>query len=147
MATRKQDTIKATTTTTTTPNSQKDLQVLAPDIEIKISGKKVMVREYRFIEGLHIRSHSKQFIDGLQKLLQEGQASDYLDIISLHQDDVIELMSISCGLSADEINALSDNDGLFLADVWWTVNGPFFMRAVSRKVMLENTKARAAGQT
>lgn len=147
MATKKQGTIKATKSPKAA-KPQEDLQVLSPDREITVAGKKVLVREYAFIEGLRIRAAAKPLIEDLQKLLEhDSRITDYIDIIADHQALAIELMAISSGLTADEITALSDNDGLLLADVWWTVNGPFFMRAVWRKMDLEKMLKGRAGQT
>lgn len=147
MATKKQGTIKATKKAV---KEQSDLQILSPDREVTIAGKKVLMREYRFVESLRVRVLAQPMIDSMHTLMTAGELTNiegYLAVFERHQDLVEELIAISCGLSVEEIRELPGNTAMDLIDVWWFVNGPFFTRAVMKKIVQNQITAPVAGQT
>lgn len=119
-----------------TDNPLNDLYVLSPDVELTLAGRKLTVREYRFMQGMRMRAIAKPLVEALQALVEDGTAADagievYFDVLGQHVDLTRELMLASIeGADADFLGALGDIDGEQLLATWWTVCSRFFWRAV-----------------
>lgn len=117
-----------------------DLNVLLPDVPLELAGRKLTVREYRFIDGLRVRLKAKPLIDDLETLAKDGAAADagiedYIDLMAKHDVLVRELMAESIdGADADFIDGLSADDGYALLITWWGVAGRFFVRVVAGRL-------------
>lgn len=117
-------------------NPLEDLYVAMPDVPLDLAGRKLTVREYRFIDGMRARAKAGPLIDDLQQFVDDGGAQDagveaYMDLLAKHETLVRELMADSIeGADADFIDGLSGLDGERLLMAWWSVSGRFFWRAV-----------------
>jgi hypothetical protein len=117
-----------------------DLNVLLPDVDLELAGRKLTVREYRFIGGLRARAKAKPLIDDLEKFVADGGAAeagveDYVELLAAHDVLVRDLMLDSIdGADADFIDALSEADGEALLLTWWGVCGRFFVRVVAARL-------------
>lgn len=133
-----------------------DLPTLHPDLEAKLNGRIVIVREYGFVEGLKVRQLLKRFLDGLYELTKLGGLPPLDEVFGLlveNIDAVLEAVAQSAGIDAQELKDLKDQaEGDVLLLKWWTANGPFFNRLAVQRVLAERIAAaeaekRRAGQT
>lgn len=130
-----------------------DLDILHPNREAMIAGRKVVLREYGFVEGLRLRPLSKPFTDDLYALFFSGTAPDYeqiLDVIGRHVDTVIELAARSADVEVEWVRALSHADGDLFLLLWWGANSHFFIQNLLRRSGIEqeaNRLKRLAGAT
>lgn len=110
--------------------AENDLTILHPDQELLVNGAKVTVREYSFIEGLQIRARHKPFLNALYDMLRVNALPPeaVLDVVAQYIDDVTELVALATGLPEADIRTLDAATGEYLLLVWWSVNGPFFVR-------------------
>lgn len=137
--------------------SADDLSVLMPDVPLELAGRKLLVREYRFIDGMRARVKAKPFIEDLETLVKDGAAADagiedYIDLMAKHDALVRELMAESIdGADADFIDGLNADDGYALLITWWGVAGRFFVRVVAGRLrdrlLAELRRAASAGPT
>lgn len=117
-----------------------DLEVISPDVELELGGRKVTVREYRFRSGFHAVAKAKPLIDDLEKFVADGDAADagvqdYVELLAKHDALVLDLMLDSVdGADADFIDGLSKADGDALLLTWWGVCGRFFVQVVSARL-------------
>lgn len=138
-------------------NPLEDLYVAMPDVPLKLAGRELTVREYRFIDGMRARAKAAPLIAALQTLTESGDAGDaglesYLDLLARHDALVRELMADSIeGADEDFIDGLSAADGEQLLMAWWTVAGRFFWRSVVGRLrdrtLLELRRKASAGPT
>ncbi len=123
-----------------------DLNVLHPEREVELDGRTVTVREYGFVEGLKIQRSAAVLVAALVEAQGAGDVAyqSVQSIMADHADILIDLMARAADVDADWIRGLSDEDGQLLMMVWWSVNGPFFVRRVAVDVAIT---AQSAGQT
>jgi hypothetical protein len=130
-----------------------DLEILHPEREATIAGRRLVVREYGFIEGLRLRPLMQSLLDDLHQLLEQGGDAFTLEaiesVLGTHTDEVIELMAIAADVEPNWVATLNDQDGMHLLHLWWTVNGPFFVRRSIARLQAERVAAasRTAGAT
>lgn len=128
-----------------------DLEILHPEREPTIAGRKLVVREYGFVEGLKQRPLYAPLIKTLEPVLAEGELpelEDILDLLAEHADRLPQLMAIACDQPTEWVARLGHEDGYHLMLVWWGVNGPFFMRSAVGQLLNERLRAaRCAGVT
>lgn len=133
-----------------------DLQTLHPDLEAKLNGRVVIVREYGFVEGLKVRQTLKRFLDGLYELTKLGSLPPMDEVFGLvvdNLDAVLEAIAVSADIEVEELQQLKDqHEGDILMLKWWTANGPFFNRLAVQRVLAERMAAaeaekQRAGQT
>jgi hypothetical protein len=114
-----------------------DLDVLQPDREITVGGRKVVVREFRFFEGLRLRAAHKPFFDELFVLFNDAAAPPGFDDVALvlgaHQQAVADMVALSTDTDAGWVLGLGDQDGDALLVTWWLVNAGFFVRGLLRR--------------
>lgn len=118
-----------------------ELDILHPQREALIAGRKVTVREYGFVEGTRLRLVAKPFMDSLYDLIGGKAVPTYdavKDVMALHIDLVVELMARAADVDVAWISELNDPDGDLLALMWWGANGSFFMRAALQRLKAEN---------
>lgn len=134
---------------------QADLAVLNPPaITDTIGGREVTCREYGFIEELTLRPYSQPFIDDLVETLRGKDVSQReIDVLVVkHLDAVQVLVAQSADVTVAFIRTLNTRDGHRLLAMWWSANGPFFVRcamdyALSQLVGEKVKTQMAAGQT
>lgn len=117
-----------------------DLDVLHPNREATIAGRKVVLREYGFIEGLRLRPLIRPFTDDLYALYRNGPPPGYeeiLDIIGRHADTVIELAAVAADVEVGWARKLSSADGDLLLLLWWGANSHFFIQNLLRRLGIE----------
>lgn len=132
-----------------------DLDILFPDRELMIAGKKITVREYGFVEGLRIRAAAKPFIEdlaGVMKATGVPLVEQITGLIEKHAELVIVLIAESADVDQAFMRALSDSEGEALMGCWWSVNGPFFLNKAKDRLRAEVVdnqlrKSLVAGQT
>ena len=129
-----------------------DLQVLHPEGALQIAGRDLVVREYGFIEGLQLRPRVQPLLDDLYKLITGGglELEQIIVVLGQHVDLVVELEAISADVDVEWMRTLNQQDGQDLLMAWWSVNGPFYLRALVNRAHAERGAAEArrrAGQT
>ncbi|MBL0949256.1 MAG: hypothetical protein IBJ08_00825 [Pseudomonas sp.] len=132
-----------------------DLQKLHPNLEAKLNGRIVVVREYGFVEGLQVRQQLKPFLDGLYELIKAESVpplEQIMELIVAHLGDVLQAVATSADIEVEELRSLKDQDeGDALLLKWWTANGPFFYRRALSRILAERYRAaeaeKRAGQT
>ena len=111
-----------------------DLNVLHPEQSFKLAGRDIVVREYGFIEGLRLRPLTQPIIDALYELIpNQGTApelEDILGVLAVHDEALVELMSVAADVEVEWIEQLNQDDGYTLMMAFWSANGPFFIRRV-----------------
>ncbi|CAM5384464.1 DUF6631 family protein [Rhodanobacter lindaniclasticus] len=121
-----------------------DLAALHPDAQATLGGRVVVIKEYRFVTGQHVRAKALPFTQALDAQIKRGSAltEDILDVLAQHADLVRELMldaivDFDQYKTADEwleacedwrgwMKGLNDADGEALLLRWWEVCGLFF---------------------
>lgn len=133
-----------------------DLQKLHPNLEAKLNGRIVTVREYGFVEGLQVRQQLKPFLEGLYELIKAESVpplEQIMELVVAHLGDVLQAVATSADIEVEELQSLENQDeGDVLLMRWWTANGPFFYRRVLSRILAERVQAaelekRRAGQT
>lgn len=106
-----------------------DAEILFPDEFVTIEGDAVLVREFRYLEGLRAIALARPLLNGLAELLEGGEIDALaLDgLIAEHYTAWIELISISTDQPAAWIEGLSSREGQALSMTFWRVNSRFFM--------------------
>ncbi|AFR52194.1 hypothetical protein I5Q65_08090 [Pseudomonas aeruginosa] len=130
-----------------------DLQILHPEREIEVAGRKLTVREYGFVEGLRLRPMIQPLLDDLYAISQGAVLPDLeqiLVVLGQHSDLIPHLMAVAADVDEEWVKGLPHRDGSFLLYVWWLVNGPFFIGAVVDRIQTERAAEearKAVGQT
>ena len=120
----------------------RDVTVRDPDTGVEVS---LIVREFRFREGLEATALARPLIAALAALVPEtgDSASDQEEgpdalaiesALAAHAALWLELMGRACGRDADWLARLGDADGRALSEAMWTANGGFFLRRVVAQV-------------
>lgn len=120
-----------------------DLEIIHPERPAEIAGRKVVVREYGFIEGLKLRGTIQPLLNDLvQSFDQQRFKLDEIEaVLGEHADLVVELVATAADVEPDWVRALDDRDGTYLLHLWWTVNGPFFVRRAISQVQAARVAA------
>ena len=107
-----------------------DVETLFPDEAVPVEGEEILVREFRYLEGLRAITLARPLFADLAKILEGGEIDALaLDgLIAEHHEAWIQLMAISTGEPAAWIEGLRDRDGQALSMTFWRVNSAFFMR-------------------
>lgn len=121
-----------------------DLEVLHPERLLTIAGREITVREYGFVEGLRLLPMAEPIIAGLQSGMGSGVPAfdSIMGIIAENADVAVRLMAAATDVEVKWIESLSQDDGQLLLMVWWSVNGPFYLRtAATRAIVAARTGA------
>lgn len=129
--------------------AEQDLNVLHPGQTITIAGRQLDIREYGFVEGLRLRPLTQPILDALYQTVATRstppELEDILGILADHSEALIALMAVAADVDECWVAGLNQDDGYALMMIWWSVNGPFFIRRVfNRKVAqlaVENLRA------
>lgn len=122
-----------------------DLDILHPDREIRVGGDTVTVREYRFVEGLRLRSAAAPLVDALVELMQQHANLDQIyALLAEHEALLLDLIALSIDKPVEFVEGLGGPEGELLMDTWWVVNASFFTRAVQRRILAARAHRLAA---
>jgi hypothetical protein len=119
-----------------------DLEILHPEREIELAGRKLTMREFGFVEGLRLAGQVAPIVHDLAALEPDdvgGGAFEYAKLQALfgaHADAIEALIAQACDQPAAWVHALGDADGQALLIVWWAVNGPFFVRRLALELQM-----------
>ena len=120
------------------PSAAEDFEILFPDVDVTVrdpdTGEKVViiVREFRFLEGLHVQRQARGLIAQLAETAR-GDEVDVDDVIAAlvdHADVWIGLLARATGREPEWIGRLSEPDGADLSAAMWTANKGFFVRRI-----------------
>jgi len=111
---------------------EKDLQVLYPDREVTIAGEALTVREFRYREGLEVAVLARPFLFSLRALFMapDDEFTDeaFLALVEENPDVWLALVAKACGRDIEWVANLPNAEAMKLQNIFWEVNGPFFMR-------------------
>lgn len=118
-----------------------DVEVLFADEEITLAGESIVVREFRYSDGLKAAALARPLFVDLREMMQ-NQAADIeaeaLDcLIGTHHGIWMQLIAMSTGQTVEWVQALPDRHGVALSMAFWRVNGPF----VTRRLVLAGAVA------
>lgn len=107
-----------------------DAEILYPDQALEIDGQRLVVREFRYREGLEIMGLARPFLSGLNGLMESGVVSpeDLDGLIAEHRDIWLTMVARSCGRDFDWVAALPDRSAMELQMAFWGANSGFFTR-------------------
>lgn len=121
-----------------------DLAVLFPDQQATIAGRKITMREYRFVEAMRLQHLISPIVESLVGVAL-GDAMTFLDAIrpvfANNVDAVISLTAIACDQPEEWVAGLGDTDGADLQLLWWSVNAHFFGRRVREAIVVDQLMA------
>lgn len=126
-------------------SAPEDAEILFSDETITIGKEQIVVREFRYLEGLAATPIARPIIQGLRELVAhsgdfEPEALD--ELIATNRDAWLELVSMSTGKPVEWIAGLRDRAGTDLSLAFWRVNGPFFTRRLQLATALAAGLAR-----
>lgn len=128
-----------------------DLEVLHPEHQATIAGRKLVMREYGFVQGLKLRPLYAPLIESLKPALAGAELPDLeqiLDLLAEHAERLPQLLAAACDQPVEWVNGLGHEAGHNLMLMWWGVNGPFFVRSAAGQLLSEKVRAlRHAGAT
>ncbi len=134
-------------------SSAEQIGILHPERTRIIAGRAVEMREYYYIEGLHVQAIASTFIEELMAAMLNTSGTLPTDdemkwLITRHigvihgiaaqamtpfDDDMVAMANASTE-NARWIARLNDDDGEALLDLWWTATGPFFGKLLRRRM-------------
>lgn len=139
----------------------RELQTLHPTATMKLRGRTLKVREYGYIEGLHVQAAAQPFLDMLYHLVDRAsapppaaavrkvfalnaQAMKFMigQAITPENDEDPQAFLEAMHKNAAWVGRLNDVEGDALTAVWWGVNGGFFTRRI-RELALAAREAAA----
>lgn len=123
-----------------------ELTILHPEREVHVGGRKVVIREYGFIEGMRLRVKARPFIDALYAIMKDSVDFGYeqvLDVLSQFNDDVLAMAAQAADVEKSWVEKLDPAEGDAFLLVWWAVNQDFFYQGVYRRQILEKSTAQA----
>ncbi len=124
-----------------------DLAVLFPDVQLRIGGQEITVRELRFAQQIQFNAELAALADELSQAANVYEASPraintLLDVLINHWPNLKQLVAASVEQDVAWIEALNGDEGEALLMTWWTVNRGFFVRRLMRPNLV---KAALAG--
>lgn len=120
-------------------DGESDLAILHPDCDVVIAGKKITVREYRFLESLRLQSAIAPLAARMAEITQPGESLAVEDVnaaLADYPELIAQLIATSCDQSPEWVGSLRASDGDALFGAWWKVNSGFFIRCVVQRVVL-----------
>lgn len=133
------------------PEADDSLEVLNPDITVRVAGQDVTVREYRYFEGLRVAALAKPFLDALYAAFSRTDgapdADDIASLIAEHEGIVMQMVAVSSGLTEQQLRALGQADGDVLTFAWWRANSAFFTQRVLRRALQQRVASMQTGET
>lgn len=102
------------------------------DETLQVAGETVIVREFRYREGLEAAVLARPFLAGLRVLMvatnEEIEAEDIDTIIAENRDSWLKLVALSCGRDVAWVADLPDQDAMNIQLAFWSANSRFFKR-------------------
>lgn len=109
-----------------------DLAILFPDQQVTIQGAPLVVREFRYREGLEAVALARPLFAGLRALIEDNTGAvspeDLDGLIGAHRETWLTLVARSCGKEVEWVAALPDGDAMTLQMAFWGANSSFFTR-------------------
>lgn len=108
-----------------------ELDILFPERSATIAGRSIIVKEYSFVEGQRLLYLAEPLIRELTNLYI-GDIPSYSDIqflVAKHIDNIIKLVAASIDQPEEWICSLKASEGELLNNIWWAVNGNFYIRS------------------
>jgi len=109
-----------------------DLEILYPDQQIDLDGEKLVVREFRYREGLEMAALARPFLVGLRTLIDSAPGAvvpEALDaLIGEHREVWLLMVAKSCDRELKWVAALPDRHAMALQMAFWGANSGFFTR-------------------
>lgn len=124
-----------------------ELEVLQPDQTITVGGETVVVREFRYAEGMRLMPYLQPIFDVLKGAVNgeergdadAGSISLYDELIENQAELMISLAAQAADRPREWVESLSDDDGFRLMAAFWRANQGFF----TRRLTLTGMSARA----
>lgn len=150
MARKKRDVITAPSAGPASAEGADDLQVLHPERSATIAGRAVTVREYGFVEGMRLRPLMQPLLDDLHAAVVSGpfpQLEYFTTLLGTHIDAVTEAVAVAADVEVEWMVGLTQDEGQHLLMLWWTANGPFYIRSVFSRIAADRAVSQHAGAT
>lgn len=111
-----------------------DLAILHPDRPVEIAGRSIVVREYGFIEGQRLLHLAEPLIKEIANAFAGGVPAfiEFQFIAAKYIDNLTKLISVSIDQPEEWLEGLSPIDGDLLLNIWWEVNGNFYIRSAAQ---------------
>lgn len=116
------------------------------DQVVTIRGEAVVMREFRYGEGLKITAGATDFLTGLRELVDAADKDGGADIdginglIAQHAELWTSMIAIACDREPAWVAALSDQDAMRLQLAFWAANKNFFMRHIYSRLIQRMAK-------
>ncbi|MDE2640407.1 MAG: hypothetical protein OXI03_07475 [Chloroflexota bacterium] len=116
-----------------------ELEVMFPDVDVTVTDPEtghvvdLVVREFRFRQGLELRAVARPLIDAMAAALNSEGGFDAAALdkaLAEHSDLWLRLLSAACGMKEEWLAELRESDGALLDGAMWTANKDFFLRRV-----------------
>ena len=114
------------------PSAAEKLASLKPDAPITLAGRKVIVREYSFFEGLEIAHRAAKFIAGMHVMCAGGDLryAQIRRLFGVHKDVVIPIAAQSADVEPEWVLGLKHDEAEVFMSTWFAVNSSFFVHEV-----------------
>ena len=135
-----------------------ELGVLFPDVELTVTDPDtrepvdLVVREFRFAEGMKAQVVARPMIEALAELVgNDGDIGldSVMEMMAEHADTWIGLIGLASDRDPGWISRLSSTDGDAIAEATWSANQDFLARRVvataARKKRLEQQPKKKPG--
>lgn len=133
--------------------TKNEAEILHPEREVTIDGRKIVMREYTWVEGMRLEAVAKPVLDALvasSAKQDEPTVEEISAVLSMHPEIMVKLIAAACDQPEDWVVALSDANGSLLYWLFWAVNSGFFIRRLQTRVAMlqaRKTASVAAGQS
>jgi len=112
------------------------LNTCYPECDIHISGERVTVREFTFLEGLRAARMAHRLLADLAALFKEAGANPgffaLTGVFSEHEKELLGLVSIATGRDTEWLKGLPKSEEQQLLMAFWAVNWPFFVNRLAQ---------------
>jgi hypothetical protein len=113
------------------------LNTCYPECDIYISGERITVREFTFLEGLRAAHTAHMLLADLAALFKEVEATPgflaIAGILGEHEKELRGLISIATGRDTEWLKELTESEERQLLMTFWAVNWPFFVNRLVPK--------------
>lgn len=115
-------------------HNEQDPALLFDEQTLEIAGERIVVREYRYLQGLRAAAIARPLLEGLRALIEdlagpEALAPEALDaLIGEHHETWLALIALCIDRPVEWVAALPDAEGQRLGLAFWAANAGFFMR-------------------
>lgn len=120
---------------TAAERDEREAEILAGEIPVELSGgRKVVVREIRWLESLRLGAQLRTIIAQVAKRTAEGKLEPraIFEIPEDHPEEFLFCMSLVTDVPESELAEMDLHDGEKLESAFWKQNTAFFARQVGR---------------